>query len=71
MIFVDGLHEADQAVRDVLNALDFLRSTSEGVVLMHDGRPVELNEGKVPRKSGAYFWTGDVWRGNSWQLIII
>ena len=38
---------------------------------MHDGRPVELNEGKVPRKSGAYFWTGDVWRGNSWQLIII
>jgi len=58
LIFVDGLHHADQAYRDVLNSLKHLRDN--GIIVMHDCSPeCELWQ-KVPRESVS--WNGDVWK---------
>lgn len=68
--FVDGLHTYDQSLRDVLNALQYLKP--KGVILMHDCNPsteltalpaaniYEMIERNVPGWTGA--WSGDVWK---------
>lgn len=58
VVFVDGLHHADQALRDVDNALEFL--APGGVVLMHDCNPASELAQRVPRATGV--WNGDVWK---------
>ena len=60
IIFVDGLHEAEQAQRDVDNALT--RLNPGGVVVMHDCTPRNREEQMVPNPGGQKAWTGDVWR---------
>lgn len=57
-ILVDGLHHADQVLRDVENALCHL--TPSGIVVMHDCSPREEIHQIVPRQSGV--WNGDAWR---------
>jgi hypothetical protein len=58
LIFIDGLHHAEQVQRDVVHAL---RSTwSHGVVVLHDCSPEEEAHQKVPRETS--HWNGDVWR---------
>lgn len=63
VIFVDGLHEHTQVIKDVENAL---RCVSEGgVVFMHDVLPASW-QNAVPRKKdkpkGVIAWNGDVWK---------
>lgn len=75
VVFVDGLHEYKQALRDVKNALEFL--TDKGVIIMHDCNPLnfagaypikesfdELKDlitgGKIPGWNDC--WNGDVWK---------
>jgi hypothetical protein len=60
LIFVDGLHHADQAYRDFVNALEAL--TSEGVLVAHDCSPRNEKEQHVPQLRGIKAWTGDVWK---------
>lgn len=61
LIFVDGLHHADQAQRDMENALNCLNSG--GLVLCHDVLPKSEWEQEVPRLPKARDrWTGDVWK---------
>lgn len=57
-IFIDGDHHADQAYKDILNALEHL--SVEGFILCHDTCPHEEFLQRIPREQEA--WTGDVWK---------
>jgi len=59
LVFVDGLHHAEQVSRDVANALRYLRHP--GAVVLHDVNPPTEEAAAVPMRSGA-IWCGDVWR---------
>lgn len=58
LIFIDGLHEAWQVDRDIVNALNCL--LPNGIVVMHDCNPLFDVRTLVPRVSET--WNGDVWR---------
>lgn len=58
IIFIDGLHEANQVYRDILNALNCLRPN--GTIICHDMLPTSEEMQKVPRETKV--WTGDCWK---------
>lgn len=58
LIFIDGLHHAEQVERDILNALEVLNEN--GTILVHDCNPITREMQIVPRSQG--LWTGDVWK---------
>jgi hypothetical protein len=70
VVFIDGLHTYEQALRDVENSLRFL--SEGGVILMHDCNPTfaaaahpagslaEAAAMNLPGWTGE--WTGDVWK---------
>ncbi len=58
VIFIDGLHEANQVYKDILNALDCLNEG--GTIFCHDMLPISEAIQKVPRISA--LWTGDCWK---------
>lgn len=58
VVFIDGLHEYPQVLRDTSNALNCLNE--DGVLLIHDMLPQNEIQQLVPRKSST--WTGDVWK---------
>jgi hypothetical protein len=65
IVFIDGLHHADQFMRDVDNSLD--RLNTGGVILCHDVNPTLHNQQVVPWLEGWPLrkgWLGDVWK--SW-----
>lgn len=59
LIFIDGLHLAEQVVRDIHNACRHLRNG--GTIILHDCNPTE--EIHQVRKAKAKTWNGDVWKG--------
>jgi len=66
IIFVDGLHHADFAYRDIINSLRILNSG--GCVVVHDVIPFSYESQLIPLektlKHGSGIWNGDVWK--SW-----
>lgn len=58
IIFIDGLHEAEQVVRDIHNSLRVLNYG--GCIVLHDTIPQSEEMQLVPRIQRV--WTGDVWR---------
>jgi predicted O-methyltransferase YrrM len=60
IIFIDGLHLAEQVKRDIHNALEHLAPW--GVIVMHDCSPRNEAEQQVPQPPFLKIWTGDVWR---------
>ena len=59
IVLVDGLHLADQVMRDVENALD--RLSDGGAVLLHDcNPPTEANQ--LEAYDGSSPWNGTVWK---------
>ena len=60
LVFIDGLHEAEQVKRDIHNALEHL--APGGVIVMHDCSPCNEREQQVPQPPKQAAWTGDVWR---------
>jgi predicted O-methyltransferase YrrM len=62
LIFVDGLHEANQVYRDVTNALDVLNEG--GIIVMHDCNPHGQLDvtATFPPKYANVSWNGDVWK---------
>ena len=58
LIFIDGLHHADQVERDILNSLKVLNKN--GTIVVHDCNPINETWQIVPRESET--WTGDVWK---------
>jgi len=58
LVFIDGLHEADQVDRDIVGALACL--APGGTVMLHDCNPQDEARQRVPRIQRA--WNGDVWK---------
>ncbi|WP_319467863.1 class I SAM-dependent methyltransferase [uncultured Pseudodesulfovibrio sp.] len=58
IVFVDGLHLYEQAIKDILNAFNVL--SAGGFVVVHDLLPGTAAEGSRQVKPGA--WNGDVWK---------
>ena len=58
LVFVDGLHHADQVQKDLYNSLSIL--SPGGFIVLHDMLPVEEIHAKVPRESKV--WNGDTFR---------
>ena len=58
LIFIDGLHHAEQVEKDIVNGWSSL--TANGMLLLHDCNPSTEEMQAVPRKQ--LEWTGDVWR---------
>lgn len=58
LTFIDGLHEAHQALRDFVNAEK--HSSESSFILMHDVIP--LNSATATPERHTFFWSGDVWR---------
>ena len=58
IIFIDGLHEYSQVMKDIKNSLRFLNK--EGVILLHDCLPRTIWNQITPRLNSD--WNGDVWK---------
>lgn len=58
LVLIDGLHIAEQAWRDIENALACL--DPRGTIVTHDCLPTSREMQSVPRSQ--VLWTGDVWR---------
>jgi len=58
IIFIDGLHEYTQVMRDIKNSLKFLNL--EGIILLHDCLPRTIWNQITPRLNSD--WNGDVWK---------
>jgi len=59
IIFVDGLHHADQVQRDIENSLLVLNEG--GTIVVHDCNPTSEDMQRVPRITKE--WTGNGWIG--------
>ena len=58
IIFIDGLHLAEQVYRDIINSLKVLNKG--GTIVVHDINPP--NEGAQRREKLQNCWTGDCWK---------
>ena len=58
IVFIDGLHEAPQVFKDIVNALEVL--TPNGIIVCHDMLPATELAQRVPRESS--IWNGDCFR---------
>lgn len=58
IIFIDGLHHADQVEKDIKNALNHV--VDGGFILLHDCNPVSYESQLVPRQT--IVWNGDTWK---------
>lgn len=58
IIFIDGLHYADQVYKDILNSLDHL--SENGFIVCHDMNPTKYEEQLIPRQTKR--WNGDCWK---------
>jgi SAM-dependent methyltransferase len=61
VIFIDGLHHADQVQRDILNSLSVLETN--GFIVCHDTLPFTFDMQTIPIHDG-------MWCGNTWESII-
>lgn len=64
IVFVDGLHHADVAYRDIVNSLK--RLNPGGCVVVHDVIPFSYEAQVIPLEKasdmGTIAWNGDVWK---------
>ena len=60
IIFIDGLHEADQAYKDAIHALAILNKG--GTIVMHDCSPPTRASQVAFFPGKDIVWCGDVWR---------
>lgn len=58
IIFIDGLHHADQVYKDICNSVDVLNEG--GTIVLHDMLPENEGMQQVPRVQKV--WTGDCWK---------
>lgn len=58
VIFIDGLHEANQVEKDINNSLEVL--SDNGFIICHDMSPESYAMQAVPRVQNQ--WTGDCWK---------
>jgi hypothetical protein len=58
LIFIDGLHQSDQVLKDINNSLNVL--SDGGTIVVHDCLPEA--EYQQVREDNNREWTGDVWK---------
>jgi len=58
IIFIDGLHHADQVEKDIINSLDALNQG--GTIVMHDCLPTSKRMQEIPLQEQNE-WTGNTW----------
>jgi hypothetical protein len=58
VIFIDGLHHADQVYKDVINSLNVLNDG--GYIICHDLNPLSEEHQIIPFRGGE--WNGDCWK---------
>lgn len=59
LIFIDGLHLADQVERDILNGLAAL--SADGTIVLHDCNPLTA-DAQTDDYDGKKHWNGTVWK---------
>lgn len=60
LIFIDGLHTAEQVKKDFENALKIL--SPNGFIVLHDCNPLQEEHTIVPRPTARGHWNGDVYK---------
>lgn len=63
VIFIDGLHLADQVYRDIMNAMKLI--SQEGYIVLHDCSPPTVFHARESfREAGpaTHFWNGTSWK---------
>ncbi len=60
IIFIDGLHHADQVYKDIINSLAVLNEG--GTIVMHDCMPTSKFMQEIPMRPDHNEWTGDTWK---------
>lgn len=60
LIFIDGLHTAEQVKKDFENSLKIL--SPNGFIVLHDCNPEKEEHTIVPRPTKTGHWNGDVYR---------
>lgn len=60
LIFIDGLHTAEQVKKDFENALKVL--SPNGFIVLHDCNPEKEEHTIVPRPKPTGHWNGDVYK---------
>jgi len=60
IIFVDGLHHAEQVERDIDNSLRYLNP--KGIIICHDMNPQKEEYTITPMPDDATQWHGDCWK---------
>ena len=58
IIFIDGLHEYEQVLRDIKNSVKFLNK--DGIIVVHDCLPSKIWHQTIPQTHSS--WNGDVWK---------
>jgi methyltransferase family protein len=65
---IDGLHTYKQALRDVENALRYLRD--DGVIVLHDCNPANASIARPATSRADLHWWNLVWSGDVWKTIV-
>jgi hypothetical protein len=60
LVFIDGLHTAEQVKKDFENALKVL--SPNGFIVLHDCNPLKEEHTIVPRPTERGHWNGDVYK---------
>lgn len=73
IVFVDGLHHAEQVYKDIVNSLDVLNEG--GTIICHDMNPTEEFRQIVPRKLAIATRRklgrrGGGWNGDCWKALV-
>ncbi|MGH2950577.1 MAG: class I SAM-dependent methyltransferase [Solirubrobacterales bacterium] len=68
VVFIDGEHTHEQALRDVENALAHL--SADGVVLVHDCNPPNAASALRDPHEAALLPGGECWCGDVWKTIV-
>lgn len=63
LVFIDGLHTAEQVQKDFENALKIL--SPNGFIVLHDCNPLKEEHTIVPRPTPTGHWHGDVYKFTS------
>ena len=61
LVFIDGLHHADQVEKDIINSLEILNEG--GVIVCHDMNPAKEEHQVIP-------FNGAIWNGDCWKAFV-
>jgi hypothetical protein len=67
VVFVDGLHLADQVDRDIINSLEFIKE--DGFIVLHDCNPPSIWHAR----EDYHYWdtpAEEAWNGSTWKAFL-